>query len=418
MSYEIYLGDIDHNNDSCMQTAGELRRSLMLKLLMWDSIVLSDSQLLTDPRMSGLMSAFSPQNAPVEDWQRDFEALLRSGRIQVAYRKTDARADMYSVWKSMRDKAVPVPHLPETEKYARYIDGLSQVHREYDLNSISLRYKTNLCKGLDSEELQLDRKNPVDDRFLRVIEENDVVLMRELLQVIKTALDAGEISPQRYELLYRYIYSNYQINLPQEIDCFSSSHLEDIPIHLSSCDNVELGEGPEADPSRIRPTWIFSNQALDLLPTSAFVEILEKVKLPQVTEAVMGQAFGAMEEEQLRLYYDAWEDYTRTMERELARALLATKNQLVQITSEAYQTTQQRRKSAGVKLITNLISACLPVVGNIFGAVNSVKENVEAVILMKNAAQADKILRQRDSLIAFTDGLATRELSIVTKYGK
>ena len=51
----------------------------MLKLLVWDSIVLSDSQFLTDPRINVLMCGFDGKDLPkqlkmtdIKDEQEEF----------------------------------------------------------------------------------------------------------------------------------------------------------------------------------------------------------------------------------------------------------------------------------------------------------------------------------------------------------
>ena len=65
MSYNVYLGDIDPNLQ--MSEALKVRREIFFKLLLWDSVVLSDSQLLTDPRIIRLMSGFTVHKGEMAD---------------------------------------------------------------------------------------------------------------------------------------------------------------------------------------------------------------------------------------------------------------------------------------------------------------------------------------------------------------
>ena len=58
----VYLGDIDPNNR--IMSPLWIRRHFMMKLLVWDSVVLSDSQILTDPRINVLLRGFDSEDLP------------------------------------------------------------------------------------------------------------------------------------------------------------------------------------------------------------------------------------------------------------------------------------------------------------------------------------------------------------------
>jgi len=91
MSYSIYIGDIDPNNTvNPTQHVRDIRRAILFRLLLWDSIVLSDSQFLTDPCIAMMMDGFSEKKMgdhdawdDISEWQRGFEKLLEIVRERV-----------------------------------------------------------------------------------------------------------------------------------------------------------------------------------------------------------------------------------------------------------------------------------------------------------------------------------------------
>ena len=109
MSYSVYLGDIDPNNT--IISSLEIRRDFMFQLLMRDSIVISDSQFLTDPRINHLMQEFEDDNlakirelGELEQWQKGFEYLINAGLVEVAYRSRNGSKDSITkTWENMAD---------------------------------------------------------------------------------------------------------------------------------------------------------------------------------------------------------------------------------------------------------------------------------------------------------------------------
>jgi len=171
MSYSIYIGDIDPNNTvNPTQHVRDIRRAILFRLLLWDSIVLSDSQFLTDPCIAMMMDGFSEKKMgdhdawdDISEWQRGFEKLLEIGLVEVAHR-TDIYGEQYTmldVWNSMHNNpSASVPFLPPTPAYAKFLDTLPHQKKQYNLNSISQRFKSNLHNGISSGDFQL---NPFDD---------------------------------------------------------------------------------------------------------------------------------------------------------------------------------------------------------------------------------------------------------------
>ncbi len=102
-------------------------------ILMNKSIVMSDSQFLTDPRLQMLMSGYhdielqNPHNLNrVESTKKDFEKLIQNGLIEVAVRKkNDKKYHFTEIWTGMNNSINPVPYLPDDNgDYATYLDTL------------------------------------------------------------------------------------------------------------------------------------------------------------------------------------------------------------------------------------------------------------------------------------------------------
>lgn len=383
----VYIGDIDPNNT--VASVREVRRNILFKLLLWDSIVLSDSQFLTDPRIAMMMSSFNhkyidPANRyPMDDWHGGFELLLNSGLVEVAHR-TDAVGEMLSVedvWTSMNKNsgAGRVPFLPRTSAYAEYLDQTAYHKRTYNLARISEIFKTNLQKGYGTA-LSVSPTDDTDLELGRMFREQ-TVLFREILQFIKTQLANGKITQARYDEIYKYVYGCYHINVPTVANCFVCTDYEKLPVHLELGSGVKEDKGGDVDQSKLRPTWALDPRILDLLPIGSFLKVRSAVQAHVDSGLLLKYNTGELTEDEKKEYQSCWESYTATLESALMEAFREHYEAIDDIVSSAYVPRQQRITNGTLEIVANMvvkpaISAAVPLAGTLFSAADHVRNAV------------------------------------------
>lgn len=415
MSYSIYIGDIDPNN--VVDSVRSVRRNILFKLLLWDSIVLSDSQLLTDPRIALMMDGFSVKHADLSfakknevlDWHKGFEELMQSGLIEVAHRRDIAgeRLTMSDVWTTMKNnRSAQVPYLPTTQDYADFLDSTFYHTREYDLKKISARFKSNLHAGIANGRLLLDPDDATDIELTRILLQ-DEILFRDLLKVIRESLNKGLITQARYDEVYSYIYSCYQTNIPAEVNCSICTNFENLPLHLDLGYDSDFN-GPEIDERRMRPTWALDPTILDLLPMDAFLAVRKAVSPHIKSGLIMKQKTGELLPEQLNEFYDAWADYTEELECALRIELVNAYEHVDGIVCKQFTSSQKRVKSGLLELIFNIakiaVTTAAPITSLAFDIADYGKTGAETIgsfIMLNNKREMDYIVQQKSEMYAY-----------------
>lgn len=281
----IYLGDIDPNNEKILDPAA-IRRRIMCDLLIWDSIVLSDSQYLTDPRIPRLMQDYDGPESKVPDGyimrgvekhQKGFERFLQSGLVEVSHRqKGDEVYTLQKVWQGMAASG-NVPFLPDTVHYASYLDSLAVSHRDYKLSSIADRFRNHLLAGVASGDFVLSATDETDQHLLQMFHQNPVYF-RDIYEFIGKQRDADAITQERYEDIYDYVFSCYSVNISEEIGCYVSSKLESVPLHLDSSAGNFNEALAGANQGGVCPTWRLNPNALDMIPIDEFIDVRNEAR--------------------------------------------------------------------------------------------------------------------------------------------
>lgn len=365
----VYLGDIDPNNhiDSVMN----IRRQVLFRLLMWESIVLSDSQCLTDPRIHILMGEIGADEicneysvSDVDKSMKGFEQLIRSGLVEIAHREEgDSRFE--HLWQNMIKKDTKdVPYLPRTDGYARFLDGISHDGRLYSLPSIGNRFRNNLNRGVEDGSFLLGKSNPTDKELRRMFLEN-TVLFRNILDFIKEMRDKGVISEERYNEIYRYVYGNYSVNISAETGCSITTQFKNVPFHLEPGKNEYCDEMPSNLTDKMRPTWALDPRILDLISFEQFVSIRRALKPVFANGRLTDFYKGQLLPEECPEFLDVWEDFTRTLEWELKNTLYRISFEKMQAEKKAARPVMKILQSSGVSLITGVIGLVFPTAGTV-----------------------------------------------------
>ncbi|MBQ2110353.1 MAG: hypothetical protein II191_01250 [Clostridia bacterium] len=427
MKNSVYIGDIDPNNK--IVSADTIRRQFMLQLLMWDSIVLSDSQFLTDPRINNLMRGTEDKPllakydfAGVQPYQKGFEALVKGGLVEVACRKRGEKGfSLRGVWDEMSSRpGRKVPFLPEAPDYACYLDGLladrSSV-KYYDLDSIAARFKRNLLAGVDTA-VKFDSKNDVDRELLRMFGE-DTVYFGSILDFLK-AEKGRRVSDERYDELYDFLYSCYSCNVSAETGCMVSTEAKNIPLHLDcGVGDFEANLDP-SDVMELRPTWAVNSIFFDNVSFEDFVEMRGELERYFRDGRLIKFYTGCISREEWPEFRDFWEDYTGRLEDKmqlfLSRAQNEVKDSLMDRLVDDIDKFRGNPEQAtlllpSIELVKNTL-AFLPVVGDLLDKIDFFKSIPETVTCLTSRKETVRLLHRDNELSAFFKSRA----KIITKF--
>lgn len=421
-SKSIYIGDIDPNNK--IDSTLSIRRQIVFNLLIWDSIILSDSQCLTDPRIRMLMKGNDSANEcmlygveEIDDSLKGIECLIEAGLIEIAHRDTQEKS-FEMLWKDMRKKDTKdVPYLPKTMRYATYLDTIPQQCQIYSLSSIGGRFRDNLNVGIENGDFILNQSNSYEMELRRMFLEKRV-LFRDLLDFLRSMAKKGIITQERYYQIYSYIYGNYSTNISAEVGCNMSTLFKNIPLHL------ELGEGDSSlesgwlDCQKLRTTWSFDPRVLDLISFEELVNI-RRVLTPVFENGVLIDFYKGelLSENKLELI-DVWAEFTEKLETILKYSLdKATLNQLL-ITSSANKPIMDFVSNSGISLMTGILGMVFPWVGTVTGLANITKDAVDSGMsiyhFLKRKKTDSSTKKQKEILLHYVNP----DTKIITKIDK
>lgn len=324
MNDKIYLGGIDPN--IVMASAENVRIGLMLRLLMWDKIVLSDSQIITDPRIRAMMSEYDSKEKikdldkdklSLRDNQRGIETLLKAGLIEVAKRKQGGNAlSLEDVWQKMNNRPKElgeVPFLPKEESYAQYLDSLSLHTIDYDLTSIGKRFKNNLQQGTTKRSFFRKKRDKKGRLFVgqlkEMFNENEV-----LFSTIKSFLEEGKknekIKEEDYAKFYNYVYSCYSPNISAETGCFIDTRLKYVPFHLDAGIGDFKDELKGVNKDLLRMSWLFNPVVFKHLTFKDIVDIRKEVEKEYIEPGLFIKFLsGRIKADEWDGFKDFWGEY-------------------------------------------------------------------------------------------------------------
>lgn len=424
----IYLGNIDPNNDSRLDPLN-IRRYIMRQLLIWDSIVLSDSQYLTDPRIHRLMENYLgpisrlPRRYSIErvaKWQKGFEKLLQTGLVEVAHRGDVGEIyTMQKLWTKM-EKSNTVPFLPRTIDYASYLDTLKVVHRDYNLAQISDRFKRNLLAGVECGDFICSPTDETDQHLLLMFQQ-EPVYFRYIHDFIKQQRDLHRITQERYEEIYNYVFSCYSVNISAETNCYISSKVKNIPLHLNSGTGNFDESLAYADQGELRYTWALLPEALDLISIDEFIDIRKEVQKIMGNDKLVKYYTGILKREEWKDFSGNWEVYTRKLEKCLKECLRIDKEMIGTQLVDKGTITQQKSLYNGATLVASVLS-CAPVLPGSLRAVSAVAGYtgiafaIYALTVDELRKRKEEPLRERRSRIQKLLASNADDAEIITKY--
>lgn len=424
MSYSVYLGDIDPNNT--IISSLEIRRNFMFQLLMWDSIVISDSQFLTDPRINHLMQGFEDSNlekigelGELNQWQKGFESLLSAGLVEVAYRSRNGLRDSITkTWQSMADNDTKdVPYLPPDINFAQYLDELSNVNsRIYDLPSIGGRFRNNLISGVETNAIKLDMTNETDYHIWDMFNQ-DRVLFRNILDYINLEFQTGKISRERYQQIYDYVYGCYSVNISAETGCYVNTMMKHIPFHLESGTGDFKDNLGSQDFSKLRETWALNPEVLDMIPLKEFVDLRSRMRRHFDDGILMKYYTGVLEPQDWPLFHDFWADYTQTIEDFMRNCIINMGyRRKAELFERAYKKPKQVTVKTGVSELVISGLGFVPVVGDILGVIDVVKASGTLLNSIITSLSKKKTMDPIDQELNALNKYFSPDTRIITKY--
>lgn len=383
MKNAVYLGDIDPNN-SILPT-NSIRRIILFQLLIWDKIILSDSQFLTDPRLNILMQGYESDEVTrkhkvddIDASRKGIETLLSDGFIDVALRKGGPNpTDLHTTWRRMKDGNNPVPYLPEDENYVRYLLSLQYGTPTYETNNMAQMFRYNLEKGLECDPMSgglILRNDDTEKELKQMFLASKPPLFRDILAFMRGQRDKGELAYPRYDRLYNYVYSCYCHNVSTALGCSSNTKFEHIPFHLESGEEFYGNNFTSEQVSQLRPTWALNPEYLDYMTFEEFAELRRKVNrhLPKVRQFYIGNLTSDWADVR-----DAWEDYTERLEDSIKLIMhkkkdLADKTIHKETGMDKFITSpkQYTLTTAGTEVVKSVVSF-IPVVGSVVEGVDT-----------------------------------------------
>lgn len=417
MEKSIYLGDIDPNNN--IDSAKSIRRQIMFQLLMWDSIILSDSQCLTDPRvhilMSGVDSSEICRDYSVKDVSeslKGFELLCKSGLVKIANRD-GVNSNFTNLWYDMSKKDTKdVPYLPATSDYAMFLDGLDCIKRQYSLQSMGRRFRENLNVGVEAGKIILKKNDYVDDALRAMFLEKNV-LFRNILDFIREMRNKGNITQERYDEIYRYVYGNYSGNISAETNCNISADFKNIPFHLElggddCCECVP----PEELLSKMRPTWAFDPRILDYITFEEFVNI-RKILKPVFENGRLIEFYkGNVLPENRAEVIAVWNEFTEKLEWLLKSALAKVDNVNMHMEVKNENPFMRVYNSSGVSLVLGALSF-EPHCGAIIGGIGVAMDAFSILRYLKRRKTEKSLTEQKK----FLEKYVNPDTKIITRFG-
>lgn len=416
----VYLGDIDPNNSIISPL--EIRRRFMFMLLIWDKIVLSDSQFLTDPRVNLLMSGYDSKMLADELNLQDlkpkmkgFEHLLENALVDIACRSTnDHVGSLSELWYEMSHRDSQVPFLPRPG-YAEYLDSLSCEQEPYDLTEIGDCFRNNLLAGLGKDVFP--NVTPQERKISELFQE-DKVNFSKIYDLLKQFQCDGSITSKKYNQIYDYIYSCYSINISKVTGCYINTNFKNIPIHLG----CGVGDYEDNIPwellDPLRPTWVLNPLILDHISLEDFVQIRKQVQI-YISQSVFIDYFnGTLKESQLDQFFNLWEMYTIHLESLMRETLLREQVGIFEqlLTIEGIKLEQRTILSGSWELVKNTIAPGAglfnPIVAGIIGAGQLIEATSKTVVSLSHQAQWNELVkRERDIKLLIPPGS-----KVITKY--
>ena len=429
MSNSLFFADIDPNQTWNAVTAKVLRRILLSRLLVWDTVVVSDSQMLQDPRFRIMMSpptgekkrrfnqAGDNQFDDLEDWQHGFDHLLKDGLVEVACRKgKDGPSSLLRTWSDMNKSENRVPFLPQSESYANFIEKIGYSARVFELSNVARRFRHNLQEGISNHVIKFEKHNDAYQEYINLISA-DYVQLRDILALLDAQMNDGAITCDEHNLIYQFSFQCYSINVPAETGCYVSAKLDHIPLFLPSGTYDGIDGSKYINQSKLRPTWAIDPVALDLLPIEAFVEMRKNLKNEIASGLILKAKEGNLQSgRDAAEFYSIWESYTSKLEEEMKRSLRVTRDKLNEITRSNFILTQKQLEDHLTEIVATRIVSAIPPVGTIYGAYKDVKEIIDSTTIFNQKKTQAYYLDHHDNIKNYLDTLYDNRSSIITKY--
>ena len=420
MSNSLYFSNLDPNRS--ILPVLDFRRNYLFQLLIWDSIVISDSQFLTDPRIHILMNGCDSHDLasqlslsdPKEDF-KGFEKLIENGLVEVAFRKDgETTFGTIQLWENMNASTNRVPFLPASRDYAEYLSELSTTSRVYDLSKISARFKSNLLSGVESSlKPSCDAEFGLVDMF-----NSDPVLFRDLKKYIDDLLHNETITQERYEQIYNYIYSCYSINISAETNCHISSKLEHIPFHLESGTGDFEEKVNQDELKDMCSTWGLNPAVLDLITIDEFIELRKRLDVFFKDGLIAQYYSGTLNRKDVDKFIIEWEKYIVCLETTLELMLRDAKKRLTDKYGKVhfsfdkiFKPFQIIHESDNWELVSSYIGLA-PVIGTILDYADAGLQTIEMGVNLSRRHELKDIKKDLASVEALING----NTKIITKY--
>ena len=413
----VYLGDIDPNNR--IMSPLWIRRHFMTKLLVWDSVVLSDSQILTDPRINVLMRGFDSEDLPeklgmtdINKEQKGFEDLINHGLVKIASRKKgNVTFDLRDLYSEMCSRPNPIPFLPDSYKYSSYLDSLRMTKLIYDLDRIEHMFSNNLQGGVGTT--RFPNTTRVENELVEILK-NDHINFSTILEYIKEKRKDGEITQEEYYRIYEYVFSCYSINISAQTNCYLSTEFKNIPLHID-CGTGDFQENtPSERFDELPRSWALNPLILDELSFDEFIQMKTELNKIQNIDMIMKCYNGTLlNDQEYYSFYDAWEKYVFTLELYIKNILSKKKIELYRefIKLSDIRLKQRTFLTGGWEVVKSWLSQ-VPIIGDLLNVIDLANSSNDYIRLISHKKQWNDLVEKKDRI----DNLLSPHTKIITKF--
>ncbi|MDE7094159.1 MAG: hypothetical protein K2O52_04535, partial [Oscillospiraceae bacterium] len=209
------------------------------------------------------------------------------------------------------------------------------------------------------------------------------------------------------------VYSCYSINISKETGCYISTKFKDIPLHLG-CGVGDFEETiKQKDVDNIRSTWALNPAILDCISFKDFVSIKKKLMNIPYRSLIMEFLNGTLKEDNLDLFYSAWENYTMCLEEMMRESLMKSQVQIYEKLMELSSVKLKHRTvlSESWEVVESLIERA-PIVGDVLGVTDMGNTLLNCIRNISHKEEWNRLIDRKEDI----SKLLSPDTKIITKY--
>ncbi len=387
----LFMSKFDQTSEDDRITTHSLRRDILRNLLMWESVIITDSQANNSKEFEELITN---KRGLLLETECGMDKLLEQGDIEIAIRcKNGEKQTLYSLREDHKNNYKNLPYIPEAN-YSKFLDKHTSSKIYYDLDDVADLFRQKLERDLRQYVPLHDKwSREFHKELLAYVQESPQVNFSDLLNKLNIFTEEKKISIDERKAYYNMIYSDYSSNIPDSLGLYFETLKDDIPVSAEMGDEC-LSNQIEKFCEKgiiIRDSWALSSEIFDYLPTEAFIEVRNEIK-PKISENRLKKFLNSQinNKRDLEDCFDFWNDYVKNLEIALNNKLCMTRDELNALKMKQYVLKTQFIKDGAMSILSFIISQKYPLLGTGMGAALSIKgmvDIVSAFVISKRKAQ-------------------------------